>query len=126
MQTIPTELKTSVLEDMRRYFDEYEEPAPGSTYGVPWSKVSVGLEIEKMSRCVVDPFVTEYLVKDTSEQLKASPPIRRPCWVVAIDGSYGLLFDSEAGDFVLACRSTNDEWGTIGIRGDAVTTFLAR
>ncbi|MBI5790396.1 MAG: hypothetical protein HZA63_02865 [Rhodocyclales bacterium] len=120
------ELKSWVLEDMQRYLDEYETPPPGTTIGTPWSKEKVAAELERMLPCVIDPFVTECFIEDTLEQQNSNPPIRRECWVVAIDRSYGLLFDPTENNFVLACQSESHEWGTIGVRGDAVTTFLAR
>jgi|LFEF01.1.fsa_nt_gb hypothetical protein len=122
----PSELKAFVLKDMQLFYDEYETPPQGTTVGTPWSKELIAAELEKMRPCLIDPFLTECLVQDTHDQLNADPPIVRNCWVVAIDGSYGLLFDPEAGDFALACQSPSREWGTIGVRGDAVTTFLAR
>lgn len=119
-----SELKSFVLQDMKMYLAEYEVPAPGTTVGTPWSKERVARELEKMLPCVIDPFATEYFLEDTEEQRTAG--IRRTCWVIAIDGSYGLLYDPTAEDFVLACQSSENEWGSIGVRGDAVTTFLAR
>lgn len=122
----PSSLKRFVLEDMQRFFNEYELPPTGTTVGQPWSKERVALELGKMQLCVVDPSLVECKVMDTLEEMNANPPVRRQCWLVAIDGDYGLLFDPVANDFALAGNSAEHGWATFGIRGDAVTTFLAR
>lgn len=123
----PHVLKQFVLEDMERYYVEYELPPPGTTAGVPWSKERVAAELDRMRPCLVDPVLVECAVRDSFDDVNSQHPERRQCWLVASDGGgYGLLFDPVARDFALAGWSEPEGWVTFGVRGDAVTTFLAR
>lgn len=119
-------LKQFILDDMERYYATYELPLPGTTVGVPWSKQQVAAELDRMRPCLIEPFLVKCAVRDTFDEANVTDPERRQCWLVAVDGDYGLLFDPIANDFALAASSTAEEWTTFGIRGDAVTTFLAR
>lgn len=124
--TNPHALKRFVLEDMERYHAEYDLPPPGATVGMPWSKERVAAELDRMRPCLVEPVLVECSVRDTFDDVSAQHPERRECWLVAVDGGYGLLFDPIANDFALAGQSEAEGWATFGVRGDAVTTFLAR
>jgi hypothetical protein len=110
---------------MARYLDSYVEPAPGTTIGIPWSKSKIAAEIDQMKACLVEPFAAEYRDNDGPGRKEST---RRNCWVVAIDDTYGLVFDTAADEFVLVSRSSSSasDWASFGIRGDAVSTFLAR
>jgi hypothetical protein len=123
----PSELRQAAVDDMALYLLEYELPEPGSTWGTPWSREKVAAELEKMRACLVDaPFFVEYLCEDFDPITRDPKCERRSGFVVAEDGSYRLLFDHEAEDFVLVNGSDDAGWGSFGIRGDASTTFLAR
>ena len=73
----------------------------------------------------VESFPAEYEDNDDPKQTAA---IRRPCWIVALDGTYGFILDPEAKEFVLVGGSSSSasDWASFGIRGDAVSTLLAR
>jgi hypothetical protein len=118
------ELKRRLTDEMARYLESYIEPAPKTTVGVPWSKDKIATEIHQMKGCLVEPFAAEYKNNDEPGQ----EPKRRSCWVVAMDDTYGLVFDPLAEEYVLVSRSSSsaNDWASFGIRGDAVSTFLAR
>ena len=124
----PRELKEWLLNEVDRYPQQYEPPEPGITIGVPWTKEKVAQELATMRRCVIDPYMSDFLFHDTVDQINADPQIRKRCWVVAEDPHYRMLFDPDTQDFVLAEKpsSGDGEWVTIGVRGDPVGTFLAR
>lgn len=119
------ELKRRLIDEMERYLESYVEPAPGTTIGTPWPKNGIAAEIDQMKVCLVEPFAAEY--RDNNGPGRQEPT-RRSCWVLAIDDTYGLVFDPAADEFVLVSRSSSSasDWGSFGIRGDAVSTFLAR
>jgi hypothetical protein len=118
------ELKRRLTAEMAAYLESYVEPAPGTTIGIPWSKDKIATEIDQMKVCLVEPFAAEYKNNDEPGQ----EPTRRSCWVVATDDTYGLVFDLIADEYVLVSRSSSSasNWASFGIRGDAVSTFLAR
>lgn len=119
------ELKRRLTDEMKRYLESYVEPPRGTTVGVPWSKYRIAAEIDQMKVCLVEPFAAEYTDTDDPGRQER---IRRTCWVVAIDDTYGLVFDPSADEYVLVCRSSSTaaDWASFGIRGDAVSAFLAR
>ena len=118
------ELKRRLTDEMAAYLESYVEPAPGTTVGIPWSKDKIAAEIDQMKVCLVEPFAAEYKNNDERGQ----DPQRLKCWVVATDDTYGLAFDPMANEYVLVSRSSSfaSDWASFGIRGDAVSTFLAR
>ena len=122
-----TELRHAVLDDMARHLAEYEISSERSTVGVPWSEERVRAELDRMRAMLVEPYASEY---ECDDSLVAEPDRlprgRRAGYVVAEDGVYRLLFDTAAEDYVLVEHSSDGEWHSWGIRGDASSTFLAR
>src|SRR4051812_41174341 len=90
----------------------YELPTQ-ATVGIPWSAEKVALEVLKMRALLVDP----YWIEVDSASLM--------CALVAQDGRMALAYDPESAEYDLIQRVA-DGWVSIGIRGDAVSTFLAR
>ena len=123
----PVALRRAVVNDMNAFLAEYRLPESGTTYGTPWDKARVACELEKMHACLVDvPFCAEYICEDFDASTGKGKSERRSGFVVAEDGSYRLVFDYEAQDFVLVSGSETAGWGSFNIRGDAPTTFMAR
>ena len=122
----PLVLRAKVEADFRDYTDHYYEPEQEATKGVPWSKEKILSEVREALLLIVDPY---HVLYDSSDEML--PPIkrlvgRRSAFVVAEDEPYVLLFDHGAEDFVLAYRTDHGELGAWGLRGDSVSTFLAR
>lgn len=123
----PVALREAVAAEMELYLTEYDAPELGTTYGTPWSKERVAIEIEKMRKCLLAmPFFAEYICEDFDASTGMPKSKRRSGFVVAEDGSYRLVFDHEAHDYVLVSGGDDVGWGSFSIRGDAPTTFLAR
>lgn len=120
-------LKKMVLEDMAQYLAEHNVPREGNTIGALWDLERVARELDNMRILLVDPYETEYNCDDAlvAADLRL-PQGKRRAYVVAEDVCYRLLFDDDAGDFVLVEQSANGTWFSWGIRGDASTSFLAR
>ena len=124
---LPDLIRRAVVDDIALYLSEYEIPEPGATLGTPWSRAKVAAELEKMRACLVEvPYCVEYLCEDFHPVTRDLMHEKRSGFVVAEDGSYRLLFDHEAEDFVLVSGGDDVGWGSFGIRGDAPTTFMAR
>jgi hypothetical protein len=104
----------------------YEPAPPGATLGTPWSKERVEHEVEAMATLVVDPYFVEYESGDDLQLPEHRLIGVRGAFVVAEDGSYLLLYDFDAENYVLACRQPDGRLTAWGIRGDAASTFLAR
>jgi phosphoserine phosphatase len=121
----PSDLQRFVLDEMQKYLQTFEAPLPGTTLGTPWSRDKVAAELETMRSLLVIPYEASYVCGDSPNTLKLTEP-QKKAWVVAADGSYKLLFDPEAGDFVLVHASREGTLASWGIRGDASSTFLAR
>jgi len=121
----PSDLQRFVLDEMRRYLDGYESPAPSTALGTPWTKDKIAIELEAMRSLLIEPYESSYLCGGAIDATN-NPPRQKPAWVVASDGIYRLLFDPEARDFVLAHASGEGKLSSWGIRGDASSTFLAR
>lgn len=120
-------LTNAVVGEMERYAKSYEPTRAGETLGTAWGCERINLEVEKMRALLVTPTMTEYLCDDEVIcEADRLPKGIRKAFVVAKDDPYWLLFDCEAEDYVLVYVTDQGELLSIGIRGDATSTFLAR
>lgn len=122
----PKQLRRNVEAEFLRYAATYVPPPPGETVGVPWSKEKVDAEVEKMASLIVEPYLVKYYSGDDLLSPEQRLIGERSAFVVAEDESYLLLYDFDAEDFVLATRHNDGRLTAWGIRGDVVSTFLAR
>lgn len=118
------------LETLRRIveneIEHYLYPSSTDMIGVPWTEERVRAELAAMKGALVSPYWSEVELRDTHEQIAASPALSRMCGVVADDRKGTLLvFDPVENEFMLAVRH-NDKLMTFGVRGDAVGCFMAR
>src|SRR5690606_5538530 len=102
----------------------YEASPSGSTVGVPWSEEKVRSYLPRLEAALVDPYLQDFFIRDTWEQVQANPSITAEYWVVAEAEFYIVYFDAQEGLFGLA------EYGvgsaaphTINVRGDLVGVF---
>ena len=120
-------LLATLRSEMQDFLDRYTPPSKGETLGTPWDKEKVRQEIREMESLIVEPFECEYFCDDSmipeEERLTAG---ERMGFVVAIDGSYALIYDPLAEDYALIYEGSSGRWSSWGIRGDACSTFFAR
>ena len=124
----PCDLKAVVLAQLATFAEEYSAPPPHDGFGGrPWSKERVCAEIEKMRPFLIEPRKAEYFCEDDRQVSDPPSTLLRKAWSVAVDpvNGYELLFDEEAGNFVLVERA---ERGLVswGIRGNAAECFISR
>lgn len=120
-------LKKKVLEDMAQFLAVYSAPRKANTIGALWDLERVARELDTMRNLLVEPYETEYDCDDALIPVDLRlPQGKRRAYAVAEDDCYRLLFDEDAGDFVLVEQSADGTWFSWGIRGDASTSFLAR
>jgi hypothetical protein len=119
-------LRARVEADFCNYAEHYRAPDREKTMGVPWSREKIASEVREALLLVVDPYHVFYNSSDDMLPLTERLIGRRSAFVVAKDEPYVLLFDHDAEDFVLAYRADHGELGAWGLRGDSVSTFLAR
>jgi hypothetical protein len=106
--------------------ENYLYPSSTDTVGTPWTEERVRAELAAMKSALVLPYWNEVELRDTHQQIAASPAQSRTCAVVADDLKGTLLvFDPVEHEFMLAVRH-NGRLSTIGVRGDAVGCFMAR
>ncbi|WP_435458085.1 hypothetical protein [Variovorax sp. LT2P21] len=124
----PRELELLVLEQMASYVAGYTRPAVHDGFGGnPWSKERVASEVEKMRAFLVAPRPAKYSM-DMGKGLSAPSAglEARPCWVVAEDASYLLIFDEGLNEFALVADQLNDGLMCWGIQGNAPECFISR
>jgi hypothetical protein len=86
------------LETLRRIveneIENYLYAASADTLGTPWTEETVCAELAAMKGALVSPYWSEVELRDTYEQIAASPALSRKCGVVANDlkGTF-LVFD---------------------------------
>lgn len=124
----PLELKLLVLEQMATYVATYTRPPVHDGFGgTPWSKERVASEVEKMRPFLVEPRPSTYSI-DIGHRLRdpSATLASRPCWVVADDGSYQLVFDEAFNEFALVVDQSRDGLVCWGIQGNAPECFISR
>ncbi|MFP3756237.1 hypothetical protein SB751_20285 [Cupriavidus sp. SIMBA_020] len=120
-------LRAKVLDDMAQYMADFRTPPKGTTVGEPWGIEKISQELDKMRNLLVEPYETRYDCDDALIPAQDRlPKGKRKAYVVAEDICHRLLFDEDAGDFVLVQQSADGTWCSWGIRGDASSSFLAR
>lgn len=124
----PKELELLVLEQMASYVATYTPPAAHEGFGgKPWSKERVAAEVEKMRSFLVSPRLAEYAIDMGPGLNHPSAPLEaRPCWVVAEDRSYLLIFDERLNQFALVADQVDDGLVCWGIQGNAPECFISR
>jgi hypothetical protein len=118
------------LEELRliveKEIENYRYPSSTETIGIRWTDEKVRAELAVMKSALVSPYWSEVELRDTHEQIAASPALSRTCAVVADDLKGTLLvFDPIEGEFMLAVRHLG-KLSSIGVRGDGVGCFMAR
>lgn len=104
----------------------YEPPATGTTVGMPWSEDKVLSYIPQLRAALVTPYRRRFVLRDTSAQIRAAPPMFADYWVVAETDGYIEFFDPSTNEYGLAVPpSSGDVPVTIGVRGDLVGVFCA-
>jgi hypothetical protein len=104
----------------------HEQPAPGSTIGVPWSEQKVLSYLPKLRAALVKPYQQRFVLGDTWAQIQATSPELAEYWVIAESDPYIEFFDPLKNEFGLANRSVDGGVPvTIGVRGDLVGVFCA-
>lgn len=122
----PQSLRRQVEAEFLQYAVGYEISEPSETLGTPWGKARVSSAVEDMATLIAAPYSVEYDSGDDLQPLGNRLIGIRSAFVVAQDGSYYLLYDHEAENFVLAFKHDDGWLKAWGIRGDATSTFLAR
>lgn len=121
------EMRRRVEIELQTYAASYEAPDHALFVGSPWSKDRIACEIEAALACLVDPYLVSYQSGDDLIEPHRRLVGTRSAYVVAEDWPYCLLFDVDAGDYVLGHRpSPSARISAWGLRGDAASTFLAR
>jgi hypothetical protein len=120
----PQQVKDFVAATLRRY--HYEAPAPGTTFGTPWSTDKVAAHIEQLRAALVQPYIQEFVLADTWEQIDAPHDHLVHYWVVAETEAYCEFYDPSSGEFGLAEPiKPSGTPRTVGVRGDLVGVFCA-
>ena len=118
-----TALRRELESETHRYVEEYEPPE--GTFGTPWSREKVAVEVTEMRRCLIEPYWIDVDIQDPPHN-HTGPYKRYPCVAVAEDpGNYLMVFMPHREAFLLLWRS-EDGWKSLGVDGDAVGIFLAR
>lgn len=116
-------LRREIESETHRCLAEYEPPE--GTYGMPWGREKVAVELVEMRRCLIDPYWIDVDIQDPPDN-HMGPYQRYRCVAVAEDrDSYLMVFMPHRNAYLLLGR-TEDGWGSLGVDGDAVGTFLAR
>lgn len=104
----------------------YVPPLPGTTVGVPWPEEKVLSYIEKLKSCLVAPYIQQFVLSETYEQMKEESKQVAEYWVVAQEGQYLEWYDPKTKEFGLGLNSAGSSTPvSIGVRGDLVGTFCA-
>jgi hypothetical protein len=118
------------LDTLRRVveneIENYRYNPSTNMVGTAWDEERVCAELAAMKAALVAPYWTDVELRDTHQQITATPALSRRCAVVADDlNGMLLVFDPVESEFMLAMR-LKDELLTIGVRGDVVGCFMAR
>lgn len=105
----------------------YQMPESGSTHGTPWTEEKVMREVEALKNALVAPYVHQFLLRDTYEQVHTQSSSTSQLWVVAHLNELCEFYDPETKEFGLAeSPDARLHPSTIGVRGDLVGVFCAR
>ena len=75
---------------------------------------------------LVTPFVQEFVLNDTYEQMSVPVKSVVSYWVVAVGQFYSVFYDPDTREFGLADVLIDSKIPhTVGVRGDLVSTFRA-
>ena len=75
---------------------------------------------------IVTPFLQEFILNDTYEQMSVPVKSVASYWVVAVGQFYSVFYDPAAREFGLADVLVGGKVPqTVGVRGDLVSTFRA-
>ena len=119
----PEQIEKMVQHDLVAF--EAAPPKPGPTVGIPWSTFKVQESIAALRASLVTPYSQRFVVKDTGEQMRMSPPQTASYWVVAEAEPFLEFYDPETREYGLAMRSRDGIPQTIGVRGDLIGVFGA-
>ncbi len=112
--------------DVETDIESYRYEVPLQSVDIPWSDDRIKLELAAMRAALVVPYWADVELRDTFEQVAADKALSRECVVVADDAHGNLLaFDPIENEFLLA-QSHDSRLRSIGVRGDAVGSFMAR
>ncbi len=104
----------------------YEVPLQGATLGTPWSAEKVSAHVEKLRSCLVKPYLHQFVLMDTYEQITATEKQLASYWVVAEAESYCQFYDPDGDEFGLAKPPhVGQDSQTVGVRGDLIGVFCA-
>lgn len=96
------------------------------TRGVPWSEEKVRQSLIDLRACLVTPYLQRFCLKDTTAQMRASPPATMDYWVVAKSQQFLEFYDADKREYGLATGGRDGALPeTIGVRGDLVGVFGA-
>lgn len=120
--------KSKLLELVESQLREFRYEVPADALGRPWSDEKVRAELRELQASLVAPALERCEMRDTFDQMRAESAEYRELWVVAVDGARGfkVFYDPEAEEFCLATFQADSVPQTIGVRGDLVSTFMAR
>jgi hypothetical protein len=118
------EVAALVARELQAYV--YVPPLPGETMGVPWSGDLVSEHVSLLRSAMVEPYLRDFLLCDTYEQLSRHMKEVVQYWVVARTPLYLEFFDPCKQEFGLAELEMDGKIpSTIGVRGDLVGVFCA-
>ena len=118
--------KQSLRQFVKKEIQEYEYVIPEDTVGNPMKTDWVLNQLQQATDCIVDPYLEKMWLQDTYEQIKDKKnKITQQLWVVAKDSNFVVFYDSTNKEFGLA-HFFNNEFITLGTRGDFVGCFMAR
>jgi hypothetical protein len=104
----------------------FEVPARSSTLGTPWSAEKISASVEKLRSCLVKPYLHEFALMDTYEQITSVQEQLASYWVIAEAQAYCQFYDPEGDEFGLAePPNAGENSRTVGVRGDLIGVFCA-
>jgi hypothetical protein len=110
--------------ELRNY--HYEAPAPDTTMGAPWAETKVMGQVDKLRDSLITPYLQQFVLIDTYEQMSSHEHQIVQYWVVAETEEYCEFYDPDSGEFGLAePPGPGAIPRTAGVRGDLVGVFCA-
>ena len=90
------------------------------------SALRTGQPADDVRAALVRPYLQQFLLADSFQQMSAPAKSIVRYWVVAATSMYLEFFDPASGEFGLAEPVVGDRVPhTVGVRGDLVSTFRA-
>ena len=104
----------------------HEPPRRSNTIGTRWSADKVADRVERLRKCLVEPYLQRFELRESRAQCAAAEPTFADYWVVAESDGYLEWFDPTSGEFGLGQRVEDHIMPiSIEVRGDLVGVFCA-